>query len=174
LYISDNIGDTFSERGSAIESILSFKFGKFEPAKVMQESSDFKEGENLDIVAAVELSQNPEMFALYFGNNPKEEAAMSPAERKARDQMRANPNFVEHEAYDWVMLGPKNGNNFLASTPVKPEQLFKKYREAHAGKTVVNGSAETVAGAMRKNAGFKLIVDEDVQKMPSSGKGASK
>jgi len=170
LYISDNIGNTFSERGSAIGSILSFKFGKFDPSLVMRESSDFREGENLDIVTAVELSQNPDIFALYFGNDPKEEAAMSAAERKARDEMRANPDFVEHEAYDWVMLGPEKGNNFLVKNPVKPEQIFKKYRETHAGETVVDGSAETVAGAMRKNAGFILRVDEDTQKVLASKK----
>ena len=170
LYISDNIGNTFSDRGSAIGSILSFKFGKFDPSLVMRESSDFREGENLDIVTAVELSQNPDIFALYFGNDPKEEAAMSPAERKARDEMRANPDFVEHEAYDWVMLGPEKGNNFLVKNPVKPEQIFKKYRETHAGETVVDGSAETVAGAMRKNAGFILRVDEDTQKVLASKK----
>jgi hypothetical protein len=170
LYISDNIGNTFSDRGSAIGSILSFKFGKFDPSLVMRESSDFREGENLDIVTAVELSQNPDIFALYFGKDPKEEAAMSKAERKARDEMRANPDFVEHEAYDWVMLGPEKGNNFLVKNPVKPEQIFKKYRETHAGETVVDGSAETVAGAMRKNAGFILRVDEDTQKVLASKK----
>jgi len=165
LYISDNIGNTFSDRGSAIGSILSFKFDKFDPSRVLRESSDFKEGENLDIVTVVELSQNPDMFALYFGNDPIEEAAMSPAERKARDEMRANPNFVEHEAYDWVMLGPKDGNNFLVKKPMKPEEVFKDYRSVHGGKTVVEGSPETVAGAMRKNASFKLRVGEKVEKV---------
>ena len=170
LYISDNIGDTFSDRGSAIGSILSFKFGKFDPSYVMRESSDFKEGQNLDIVTAVELSQNPDIFALYFGNDPKEEAAMSTAERKARDEMRANPDFVEHEAYDWVMLGPENGNNFLVEKPVQPEQIFKKYRDVHEKESVKGGSEETVAGAMRKFAGIKLIVDEDAVKVNASTK----
>jgi len=49
----------------------------------MRESSDFREGENLGIIGAVELSQNPEMFAFYFGKDKNEEAAMSPAEKKA-------------------------------------------------------------------------------------------
>jgi hypothetical protein len=170
LYISDNIGNTFADRGSAIGSILSFKFGKFDPSYVMRESSDFKEGQNLDIVTAVELSQNPDIFALYFGNDPKEEAAMSPAERKARDEMRANPDFVEHEAYDWVMLGPEKGNNFLVKNPVQPEQIFKKYRDVHEKESVKGGSEETVAGAMRKFAGIKLIVDEDAVKVNASTK----
>ena len=174
LYISDNIGSTFSDRGSAIEGILSFKFDKFDPSRVMRETSDFREGENLDIVTVVELSKNPDMFALYFGKDPKEEAAMSPAERKARDEMRANPNFVEHEAYDWVMLGPKNGNNFLVKKPMKPEEVFKDYREVHSGKTVVNGSPETVAGAMRKNAQFKLRVGEKVERVESADKTKKK
>jgi hypothetical protein len=170
LYISDNIGNTFADRGSAIGSILSFKFGKFDPSYVMRESSDFKEGKNLDIVTAVELSQNPDIFALYFGNDPKEEAAMSPAELKARDEMRANPDFVEHEAYDWVMLGPEKGNNFLVKNPVQPEQIFKKYRDVHEKESVRGGSEETVAGAMRKFAGIKLIVDEDAVKVNASAK----
>jgi len=165
LYISDNIGETFNDRGSAIGNIIQLKYGKFDPSLIMRESTDFIEGENLDIVTAVELSQNPEMFALYFGDDPKEEAAMSASEKKARDQMRANPDFVEHEAYDWVMLGPKNGNNFLVESPVKPEEIFKKYRELHPKETVKEGSPESVAGAMRKFAGIKLIVGEDSVKV---------
>ena len=170
LFISDNIGNTFSDRGAAVGSILSFKFGKFDPSYIMRETSDFRDGQNLDIVTAVELSQNPDIFALYFGDDPKEEAAMSVAERKARDEMRADPDFVEHEAYDWVMLGPENGNNFLVEKPVKPEDIFKKYRDAHEKASVKNGSEETVAGAMRKFAGIKLIVDENAVRVDSSTK----
>jgi hypothetical protein len=58
------------------------------------------------------------------------------------------------------MLGPKDGNNFLVRNPMKPEEVFKEYRLAHPKQTVKKGSDETVAGAMRKFAGVKLIVDE--------------
>jgi hypothetical protein len=164
-YIYDNIGNTFSDRGAAVGSITSMKLGTFDVKKIMLDSSDFKEAKNLDIVAAVELSQNPDFFALYFGTDPLQEAAMSTNERAARDKMLANKKFQIHESYDWAMMGPANGDDFIFDKPVRPEDIFKNYRQVHHKHSVKVGSEETVAGAMRKNAEYKLTAFGDTVKV---------
>ena len=112
----------------------------------------------MDIVGAVQLSKNKDIFAVYFGNDPKEEAAMSDSERQIRDKLRADPNFVEHEAFDWMMLGPENADNFIAESSLKPEELLPDYRSKHPKASVKDGSEETVLGAMKKNAEIPLSV----------------
>ena len=169
-YVYDNIGNTFTDRGSAVGSITSVKLGSFDVKKIMVDSSDFKEAKNLDIVSAVELSQNPDFFALYFGKDPSQEAAMSSSERAARDEMLANDDFQIHESYDWAMIGPVDGNDFIFNKPVRPEAIFKNYRSVHEKASVKSGSEETVAGAMRKNAGYKLTAYGDTIKMTSDQK----
>jgi len=166
-YVYDNIGNTFTDRGSAVGSITSIKLGSFDVKKIMVDSSDFKEAKNLDIVSAVELSQNPDFFALYFGKDPAQEAAMSSNERAARDKMLADNDFQVHESYDWAMIGPVDGNDFIFNKPVRPETIFKNYRSVHEKTSVKNGSEETVAGAMRKNAEYKLTAYGDTIKITS-------
>ena len=164
-YVYDNIGNTFTDRGAAVGSITSVKLGNFNVEKIMRDSSDFKEAKNLDIVSAVELSQNPDFFALYFGKDPLQEAAMSVSERSARDKMLADNNFQVHESYDWAMIGPAKGGDFIFDKPVRPETIFKKYRSVHEKESVRSGSEETVAGAMRKSAEYKLTAYGDTVKM---------
>jgi hypothetical protein len=117
----------------------------------------------MDIVAAVQLSKNKDIFAVYFGNDPNEEAAMSTSERDVRDKLRADPNFVEHEAFDWMMLGPENADNFLAESSLKPEELIPEYRDKHEKASVKTGSEETVLGAMKMFAGIPLKVVKKTQ-----------
>ena len=169
-YIYDNIGNTFTDRGAAVGSITSVKLGSFDVKRIILDSSDFKEAKNLDIVSAVELSQNPDFFALYFGKDPIQEAAMSPSERAARDQMLADNDFQVHESYDWAMIGPVDGNDFIFNKPVRPETIFKNYRSVHEKASVKSGSEETVAGAMRKSAEYKLTAYGDTVKMTSNKK----
>jgi hypothetical protein len=158
LKVSDNIGNTFKSRGAAIQGLLGIAFDKFNPSDLLKKTEDFQGSENMDLVAAVQLSKNKDIFAVYFGDDPKEEAAMSASERKVRDKLRADPNFVEHEAFDWMMLGPKNADNFLAESSLKPEELIPAYRNQHPKTSVKNGSAETVLGAMKMFAGIPLTV----------------
>jgi hypothetical protein len=169
-YVYDNIGNTFTDRGAAVGSITSVKLGDFNVEKIMRDSSDFKEAKNLDIVSAVELSQNPDFFALYFGKDPLQEAAMSVSERSARDKMLSDNNFQVHESYDWAMIGPVKGGDFIFDKPVRPEEIFKKYRSVHEKESVKSGSEETVAGAMRKSAEYKLTAYGDTVKMTGEGK----
>ena len=160
LAIMDNIGNTFQSRGAAIKGLVGITAGSFNPSDILRKTEDFKGGENMDIVGAVQLSKNKDIFAVYFGNDPKEEAAMSPQEKQVRDALRANPDFVEHEAFDWMMLGPDNADNFLASSTLKPEELFPDYRSKHPKASVKEGSEETVLGAMKKYAEIPLKVEK--------------
>jgi hypothetical protein len=158
LKISDNIGNTFKSRGAAIQGILGIAFDKFNPSDLLKKTEDFQGSENMDLVAAVQLSKNKDIFAVYFGTDPKEEAAMSASERKVRDKLRSDPNFVEHEAFDWMMLGPHNADNFMAESSLRPEELIPTYRNQHPKTSVKNGSAETVLGAMKMFSGIPLTV----------------
>jgi hypothetical protein len=160
LAIMDNIGNTFQSRGAAIKGLVGITAGSFNPADILRKTEDFKGGENMDIVGAVQLSKNKDIFAVYFGNDPKEEAAMSPQEKQVRDALRSNPDFVEHEAFDWMMLGPDNADNFIASSTLKPEELFPDYRSKHPKASVKEGSEETVLGAMKKYAEIPLKVEK--------------
>ena len=163
LKISDNIGDTFKSRGAAIQGLLGIVFNKFNPSDLLKKTEDFQGSENMDLVAAVQLSKNKDIFAVYFGKDPNEEAAMSASERDVRDKLRADPNFVEHEAFDWMMLGPENADNFLAESSLKPEELIPEYRNKHEKASVKTGSEETVLGAMKMFAGIPLKVVKKTQ-----------
>jgi hypothetical protein len=97
LRIRDNIGKTFKSRGAAIKGILGITFNKFDPSDMLNKTEDFFGSENMDIVAAVQLSKNKDIFAVYFGNDPKEEAAMSKSERTVRDKLRADPKNYKRQ-----------------------------------------------------------------------------
>jgi hypothetical protein len=146
---------TFPQRASAMDKIdgLPFLPSLQDDLSV---SADFVGAKNLDVVASVQLSQNPDAFAVYFGKNPKEEAKMTATERNLRDQFLANKDFRVHPSYDWMMLSPENADNFILEKPVQLETLFPWYRKAHPKASVKKGSPETVAGAMRKYGGIKL------------------
>lgn len=160
-FISDNIGATFDERAAAIGNIIKYKFGDFNPKRYLKDTMDFPEANNLDIVSTFEVSQNPDFFAVYFGDDPKQEAAMSTAEREARDTLKNDPNFVAHEAYDWMPLGPAKGKDFIATTPIQAEAFFPGYRKASTNKNVKRGRPETVAGSMKRGASVITIVGKD-------------
>jgi hypothetical protein len=72
-------------------------------------------------VSSVELSTNPELGAVYLGEDPEQAKFMSPLEKAAAAKIKADPNFVVHEAYAWGMLGPVNGNHFINTNPRTPE-----------------------------------------------------
>ena len=146
---------TFPQRSSAMDKIDGLPF-----LPSLQDdlaaSADFVGAKNLDVVASVQLSQNPDAFAVYFGKNSKEESKMTATERNLREQFLANKDFRVHPSYDWMMLSPENSDNFILEKPVQLETLFPWYRKAHPKASVKKGSPETVAGAMRKYGGIKL------------------
>jgi hypothetical protein len=141
---------TFNQRGSAMDRIDGIPFIP-SVAQRLLESMDFNKGKNLDIVAAVQLSKDMDAFAIYTGNDPKQEAKMSDTERYLRDQFIKNPKFKIHPSYDWMMLGPEDANNFILETPRDPVTLFPDYASSHPKETVRTGSKETIVGTMKKS-----------------------
>jgi len=141
---------TFNQRGSAMDRIDGLPFIP-SVAQRLLESMDFNKGKNLDIVAAVQLSKDMDAFAIYTGNDPKQEAKMSDTERYLRDQFIKNPKFRIHPSYDWMMLGPEDANNFILETPRDPVTLFPDYASSHPKQTVRTGSKETIVGTMKKS-----------------------
>ena len=141
---------TFVERGAAMSRLDGIAFAP-PISQRLAESMDFRGGKNLDLVASVQLSKDPDAFAIYTGSNPKQEAKMSKNERFLRDQFMKDPNFRKHPSYDWMMLGPENADNFILEKPVDPMSLFPDYAKNHPKESVRNGSKETIVGTMKKS-----------------------
>jgi hypothetical protein len=141
---------TFNQRGSAMDRIDGIAFIPSVSEKLM-ESMDFNNGLNLDIVAAVQLSKDMDAFAIYTGNDSRQEAKMSKNERYLRDQFLKNKQFKIHPSYDWMMLGPKDGRSFVLETPIDAVKLFPDYAANHPKKSVREGSKETIVGTMKKS-----------------------
>jgi ADP-Ribosyltransferase in polyvalent proteins len=141
---------TFNQRGAAMKRLRGIAHAP-DIGKMLADSMDFKNGQNLDLVASVQLSKDPEAFAIYTGNDPKQEAKMSEKERYLRDQFMKDPNFRKHPSYDWMMLGPENADNFILDKPVDPLVLFPNYAKNHPKASVRNGSKETIVGTMKKS-----------------------
>jgi len=141
---------TFNQRGAAMKRLRGIAHAP-DIGKMLADSMDFKGGKNLDLVASVQLSKDPDAFAIYTGNDPKQEAKMSENERYLRDQFLKNKNFRKHPSYDWMMLGPEKADNFILEKPVDPLVLFPDYAKSHPNANVRNGSKETIVGTMKKS-----------------------
>jgi len=141
---------TFNQRGAAMKRLRGIAHAP-DIGKMLADSMDFKGGKNLDLVASVQLSKDPDAFAIYTGNDPKQETKMSQNERYLRDQFLKNKNFRKHPSYDWMMLGPEKADNFILEKPVDPLVLFPDYAKSHPNANVRNGSKETIVGTMKKS-----------------------
>jgi hypothetical protein len=127
---------------------------------------DFKNGRINQIVGSVELSRNPDLMAVYLGDDPNQAKRMTAQEAKAAAQLKSNPNFVPHEAYSWAMLGPVDGNHFLNSNPKTHLEYFPDFKEAYANiqddvdkkKKILEGNETTLMGAMRDNTQMPLAM----------------
>lgn len=129
-FLQEFLGYSFTARGEATKSVSGIP-DLPNVVNALQNSEDMINATTGQAVAVIQLSSNPQAFALYFGNNPKQEAAMTPAEKKMRDTLLKNPKFKIHPSYPWVMLGPANGNNFLIKTPTHLRKLFPNYEKQH-------------------------------------------
>jgi hypothetical protein len=141
---------TFNQRGSAMDRIDGIPFIP-SISESLKESMDFNNGMNLDIVAVVQLSKDMDAFAIYTGKDSRQESKMSQNEKYLRDEFLKNKQFKIHPSYDWMMLGPKDGRNFVLDTPVDATKLFPNYASSHLKSTVRNGSKETIVGTMKKS-----------------------
>jgi len=129
-FLQEFLGYSFTARGEATKSVSGIP-DLPNVVNALQDSEDMINATTGQAVAVIQLSANPQAFALYFGKNPKQEAAMTPAEKKMRDTLLKNPKFKIHPSYPWVMLGPANGNNFLIKTPTHLRKLFPNYEKQH-------------------------------------------
>jgi hypothetical protein len=141
---------SFKQRGAAMDRITGIPFAP-DVKKMLDDSMDFVNGKNLDVVGVVQLSKDADAFAVYFGKNAKEESKMSANERLLRDQLLASGTFRPHPSYDWVMLGPENADSFILNAPADPLKLFPDYAKNHPNPKVRGGTKETVAGTMKKS-----------------------
>jgi hypothetical protein len=113
----DTFSNTFKGRKSLINAIktktAAAKWGVFDAQKISETIGDQMTGDSLHVVSAVELSSDPDFKAVYLGDDPREIARMTPAEQAAAAQLKANPDFVGHEAYLWAMLGPAESKHYF-------------------------------------------------------------
>jgi len=149
---------SFTARALAMDKIAGVPFL---PSlnKLLRASEDFKNAQNSDVVGVVQLSKNRDVFAIYLGTDPKQEAKMSKSERAIRDQFLKNPKFKIHPSYDWMMLGPANGNNFVVASPKKLREIFPDYENQHAKLKLKPKSKITdalIAGSMNLSAEPKI------------------
>lgn len=156
-YADRSARDTFHVRGAQIDALYSIPDVP-SVKKYLSDSSDFIGGKTGDIVAAVQVSKNPEAFRIYTGNDPVQESKMKPLEKEIRDKLLASGKFKAHTSYPWVVLGPANGDNFMLEKAVNAETLLPDYKNAHPSETVKNGNSTTILGAMRMKLGVPMVV----------------
>jgi hypothetical protein len=141
---------TFNQRSSSMTRIKGLPFIPSLQNKLL-ENMDFNNALNLEIVAAVQLTKDMDAFAIYTGNDAKQDSKMSEKERYLKEQFINNQQFRVHPSYDWMMLGPEDGKSFILETPVHPIDLFPNYASEHRKETVRTGTKETIVGTMKKS-----------------------
>jgi hypothetical protein len=161
-----SLDDTFKGRKASIAQILGLTIDDFNVDNILNETMDFKNGRINQIVGSVELSRNPDLMAVYLGDDPNQAKRMTAQEARAAAQLKSNPNFVPHEAYSWAMLGPVDGNYFLNSNPKTHLEYFPDFKEAYANiqddadkkKKILEGNETTLMGAIRDNTQMPLAM----------------
>ena len=164
---------TFNERKSIINALGSS--GAIPSlSKALHDSGDFYGANVGDVIAAVQLSKNPDAFAVYFGTDPEMEAKMSKTERSLRDQF-IKKGYKQHKSYDWMMLGPKGAKSFIVSDPVEVNVVAPDYAasipnvRALIGKKAPEEVASSARGAMIAGSKDAPVV----VRMPKKGSKSS-
>lgn len=143
---------TFPERGAAMEALHKLPFVTSILQKLDNEA-DFRGANNTDLVASVQLSQNPDAFGIYTGEKesvPKgasdslrkkieawnaevdrNMALMTPTELDLRKQFMSNPKFKPHPSYHWMMIGPADAKTFIFDKTLDPLQVFPSYAQSY-------------------------------------------
>jgi hypothetical protein len=159
-----DISSTFDGRKAAVDATTGLEFEKFSTDKVIESLGEFDGATNNQVLGSVELSSNPDLFAIYLGNDPKQIKFMSESEKLAAKHYKEHPDFVQHEAYEWVMLGPENGNHFLNSNPQKLVDYFSDFGDKYEQATGKRPQTENSSvGAMRDGLGVVLQMPETTQ-----------
>jgi len=159
-----DISSTFDGRKAAVDATTGLEFEGFSTDKVIESLGEFDGATNNQVLGSVELSSNPDLFAIYLGNDPKQIKFMSESEKLAAKHYKEHPDFVQHEAYEWVMLGPENGNHFLNSNPQKLVDYFSDFGDKYEQATGKRPQSENSSvGAMRDGLGVVLQMPETTQ-----------
>ena len=160
------LDNTFNGRKAAVEALMGLNIKGFNVDHVLPETADFQGGRMNHIVSSVELSTNPDLGAVYLGDDPQQAKFMTPLEAAAAKKMKASNKYVVHEAYSWVMLGPEDGNHFLNSNPKTNEDYFPWFRQRFAeAKTdpvkrdnILTASDTSLINTMRDRTMFPLVM----------------
>jgi len=170
------LDNTFKGRKAAVEALFGLTINGFNIDHILPETADFGDGRIHHFVSSVELNTNPELMAVYLGDDPEQAKFMSPLEKQAAAKFKASKNYVPHEAYSWVMLGPKNGNHFLNINPKTHEDYFPAFREKYAATkadpkkrdAILNANEANLINTMRDSKAFPLVLK------PKKGNNRSK
>jgi hypothetical protein len=160
------LDNTFDGRKAAVEALLGLNIKGFNVDHVLPETADFQGGRINHIVSSVELSTNPDLGAVYLGDDPQQAKFMTPLEADAAKKIKASNKYVVHEAYSWVMLGPKDGNHFLNSSPKTNEDYFPWFRQRFADTkadpvkrdNILTASDTSLINTMRDQTLFPLVM----------------
>jgi hypothetical protein len=160
------LDNTFDGRKAAVEALLGLNIKGFNVDHVLPETADFQGGRINHIVSSVELSTNPDLGAVYLGDDPQQAKFMTPLEAAAAKKIKASNKYVVHEAYSWVMLGPKDGNHFLNSSPKTNEDYFPWFRQRFADTkadpvkrdNILTASDTSLINTMRDQTLFPLVM----------------
>lgn len=134
-----DISNYFIPDTNKITGIVSAKL-PFVPdlKKYLKNNADYQGAKTGDAVGVVQLSKHKldtfegktrvknedRVFAIYTGEDPGEIAFMSKAEKRILKKLQANPKFRPHGSYDWIMLGPANGDRFLLNRPMNFSKMM--------------------------------------------------
>jgi predicted GNAT family acetyltransferase len=163
------LDDTFKGRKAAVESLMGLTIKDFNIDHILPETADFRNGRIHHIVGSVELSKNPKLGAVYLGDDPEQAKFMTPEEAAAAKIFKASNKHVIHEAYSWLMLGPKNGNHFLNTNPKTGEEYFPDFRKKYAATKedpekrdkILNATEANLINTMRDQKAFPLVLGGD-------------
>ena len=111
LAIMDNIGNTFQSRGAAIKGLIGITAGSFNPSDILRKTEDFKGGENMDIVGAVQLSKNKDSIELQkaYQEALNEQAGIEAQITGFRSEQQTNTNCNNTKPNNSVYISnPKN------------------------------------------------------------------
>jgi hypothetical protein len=142
--------------------------------KLLLDEMDYIGAKREDVIGVVQLSKynldnSERVFGVYFGNDPEQAKWMTKNEEIIKDQLMKNPKFRPHPSYDWLMLGPANGDYFMFEKPVNPVKIAPDFAKQHEKNW--RSKVATMRGDLIKKYGTDKI---DPEKKPRQTKKEKK
>ena len=166
------LGTTFKSRKESVVALMGLTLSGFNIDHILPATADFIQGRIHHILGSVELSENPKLGAVYLGDDPQQAKFMTPEEANAAAIFKASPDYVPHEAYTWLMLGPEEGNDFLNTNPKIAEEYFPDFRQKYAEtkeeedkkQGILDANEANLNNTMRDQKAFALIMKKSKNK----------